>query len=650
MKKVFKYLIGIVALMGAFTACNIKENEESAAVGLNIKVFAPTKVVTGTPMTISGSGFTNVKEVVFPENVSVTSFKVVGDGMIRVTVPAGVADAGGEIIVRTADDQAVSRLPLTVGHPTITGYSKQPGESISGGEMLTIYGQDLEFITSVEMLDEDGNPVVIPDSQFYRKGTSTVIIIVPRKVYNGSFAGKVNMQDGKQFAMPELTYSPASEGGHWEIVKKPFWENEPDGPAVSWSSNYRFCLEGHDSNDECIAEFPQSIWDRMMSETFYLIVKATDPQIRVTNGWWDTNWKVGDVQPGNELLTDNEDGTFTLAINLSGDPDFVATLLDKHILFTGDRFTPVSLCFDEEEWVEGGGEGHWETVKTSLWKNDDPEGNGKVSWSSKYRFCLEGQDANNECIAEFPEDVWNTLKSGTFYVLVSPADPEKYQVRITNGWWDVQWLGKDNDIAPWANTELITDNEDGTFTIEVNFSDDADFLATLDQKHLLITGDGFTPLEIFTSEEVWVGGGGGGPKEVPFWTNDDPEGNGKVSWSGKYRFCLEGHDTNNECIAEFPEDVWNTLKSGTFYVLVSPADPEKYQVRITNGWWDVQWLGKDNDIAPWANTELITDNEDGTFTIEVNFSDDADFLATLDDKHLLITGDGFTPLKLFFIE
>ena len=478
--------------MGAFTACNIKENEESADLGLNIKVFAPTKVVTGTPMTISGSGFTNATTVVFPENVSVTSFQVVSDGMIRVTVPAGLSENGGQIVVRSANEEAVSSLPLTIGHPTISGYSKQPGESVSGGEMLTIYGKDLEFITSVEMLDADGNPVVIPDSQFYRKGTSTVIIIVPKKVFKGSFAGKVNTQDGKQFMMPELAYEPAAEGGHWEMVRKPFWENAPDGPAVSWSGTYRFALEGHDSAGECIAELPQSIWDRMMSEPFYLVVKAEDPQIRVTNGWWDTNWKAGDLQPGNELLEDNGDGTFTATIDLSGDPDFVATLLEKHILFTGDRFTPVSLCFDEEEWVAGGGSSG--PAEVLIWNNDDPAGNGSVAWSGVYRFS-SAEGTTGEEIYAIPMDVWEKMKTTVFYLQITP-NADWYNVRLTNGWWDVNWKG--GDIG--AGNELMIDNGDGTYYIGFDISDDADFLATIDQKHILFTGEGFTPLKLYFLE------------------------------------------------------------------------------------------------------------------------------------------------------
>ena len=127
------------------------------------------------------------------------------------------------------------------------------------------------------------------------------------------------------------------------------------------------------------------------------------------------------------------------------------------------------------------------------------------------------------------------------------------------------------------------------------------------------------------------------------------DGGPAVSWSGDYRFALEGHDGNNECIAEFPEDVWNKIKTGTFYLKYTAADPTQYQVRVTNGWWDVQWLGKDNDVAPWANAELITDNEDGTFTIVITLGDDP-LVETLDEKHLLLTGSGYTPVKLFFLE
>ena len=209
---------------------------------------------------------------------------------------------------------------------------------------------------------------------------------------------------------------------------------------------------------------------------------ATDPQIRVTNGWWDTQW-LSDFQPGNERLTDNGDGTWTLEINLSDADAFVATLLEKHILFTGDRYTPLEIYFKEEVWVDGGGEsGSNETV---FWENS---GAGAVSWNGTYRFALDGHDGNNECIAQFPQDVWDKIKTSTFYLVVEATDP---QIRVTNGWWDTQWK---SDFQP--GNELLTDNGDGTWTLEINIAGDP-LVDTIDEKHILFTGDRFTPVKLY---------------------------------------------------------------------------------------------------------------------------------------------------------
>ena len=630
MKKIFTYL-GLflsVVLIGALTSCNPREIDQATDLGLGIKVFFPTKVVAGQPMTINGSGLSEVREIVFPDGVSVTSFEHVGNDMIRVIAPSGIAASGGKLIVVSADDQAESKQDLTLGSTVISGFSKQDGEEINGAEQLTIFGKDLEFISRIELLDTDGNPLILEDEDFYRKGTSTVIFTVPKTtIFDGTFVGKVYTFDGKVFSLPELTYKPVEEeqGGHWETVETIIWEN-PGAGAVSWNGTYRFALEGHDGNSECIAEIPQDIWDKMMTETFYLDVEATDPQIRVTNGWWDSQW-LGDFQPGNERLTDNGDGTWTLEINFADAADYVATLEQKHILFTGDRYTPVKIFFAEEIWVDGGG--HWETVKTSVWKN---EGAGAVSWNGTYRFALEGHDGNSECIAEIPQDIWDKMMTETFYLDVEATDP---QIRVTNGWWDSQWLG---DFQP--GNERLTDNGDGTWTLEINFADAADYVATLEQKHILFTGDRYTPIEIYFAEEIWVDGGGDGPKQEVFWENP---GAGGVSWNGTYRFGLDGNDGNNECIATFPEDIWNKIKSGPFYIELTP-NADWFNVRVTNGWWDTSW--NVGDVG--ANNERMVDNGDGTFHIEINISDDADFLATVDQKHILFTGEGYTPNKLYF--
>ena len=636
MKKTLKYL-GIflpVILMGALTGCLRVEEDLSADIGLGIKVFAPTKVVTGQPMTINGSGFSDVREIVFPDGVTVTDFEIVSKDMIRVKAPAGISASGGNIIVRTADDQAESRVALTLGNTVVSGFSKNAGEEIEGGEQLTVYGTDLEFICRAELLDPDGNPLILSDADFYRKGTSSVVITIPNKVFEGTYVGKLYTFDGKEILLPELSYKPGSGGGHWETVKSIIWENDDPARhgAVSWNGTYRFALEGHDGNNEAIAELPQDLWNLIKTETFYVTIQGENPQIRVVTGWWNNQWPdANDIQPGNDLLTDNGDGTWTLTVNLKGSA--LADAIDvEHLLFTGDRYTVLDLYVNEDIWVDGGG--HSEIVDVPIWENDDPAGHGAVSWNGTYRFALEGHDGNNEAIAELPQDVWDKIKTETFYVKVSGENP---QIRVVTGWWNNQWPDA-NDIQP--GNDLLTDNGDGTWTLTVNLKGSA-LADAIDVEHLLFTGDRYTVLGLYFQEEIWVDGGGDSPKETVIWEGDGSAG--AVSWNGTYRFALEGHDGNNEAIAELPQDVWDMIKTKTFYVTVQGENP---QIRVVTGWWNNQWPDA-NDIQP--GNDLLTDNGDGTWTLQVNLEGSA-LADAIDVEHLLFTGDRYTPLKLYFRE
>ena len=620
MKHIINYLGALLAvvLIGAtFTACS-DEDAQSANVGLGIKTFFPTKVVTNQPMTINGSGFNGVTEIEFPGGKKVTDFEIVGNDMIRVNAPSGIAADGGKIIVRTADDEAESHMSLTLGHTYVTGYSKQPGEKATGGELIDVFGSDLEFINSVELLDADGVPQIIDHKEFYRKGTNKLTIRLPKKnIYEGTFVGILHTYDGQSILMPELAYEPGADEGHWETVKTIIWKNDGSLGEINWNGDYRFAPETNSTGEECYT-VPMDVWEKMKSETFYVTVKGANPQIRVTTGWWDSDWKVGDIQPGNELLADNGDGTWTLTVNISGDP-LVDIMDSHHLLFTGSGYTVEEIYFAEDVWIDGPG---MQEVKVPVWTNGGQL--GEINWNGDYRFAPETNSTGEECYT-VPTDVWERLKKETFYVTVKGANP---QIRVTTGWWDSDW--KVGDIQP--GNELLADNGDGTWTLTVNISGDP-LVDIMDSHHLLFTGSGYTVEEIYFIELV---AGGGGSNETVFWENS---GAGAVSWNGTYRFGLDGHDGNNECITTFPQDIWDKIKSSTFYLVVEATDP---QIRVTNGWWDTQWL---TDFQP--GNDLLTDNGDGTWTLEINISGDP-LVDTIDEKHILFTGDRFTPVKLYF--
>ena len=128
---------------------------------------------------------------------------------------------------------------------------------------------------------------------------------------------------------------------------------------------------------------------------------------------------------------------------------------------------------------------------TVIWKNTD---NREVSWNGIYRFGLDGRDGNNECIETFSQDVWNVIKNGTFYIKFRPTNSNfnEFNMRITTGHWQRTWRG--SDITSGNN--LIKNNGDGTYYIEINFSGD-EILNLLDAQHLLFTGSHYTPIELY---------------------------------------------------------------------------------------------------------------------------------------------------------
>ena len=573
MKNIFKFFgIFLTVLFGmTLTGCLSEDELQSADVGLHIKVFFPTKVVAGQPMTINGSGFSEATEIVFPEGVTVTDFQIVSNDMIRVNAPAGIAAEGGHIIVRTAEGDAESPLPLTLGNTVISGYSAEPGVVVDGGTQMTIYGTDLEFVSKIEMLDEDGNPAFIEDKVFNRKGTSTIIFTVPKKVFEGEFEGKVYTIDGKTFTMPMLTYKPTVDAGYWDTVETVLWENpDPQGVgSVSWSGQYRFGLEGTDGNNECITTFPAETWDIIKNGTFILkFAPAADAyQIRATTGWWSFDGDGAyDIHGGDERIVDNGDGTFSLTYTISEEPlkSGIYDLIDsQHLLFTGSGYTPLKIVITEEVWVPGGS---IEIVRTSIWKND-----GSVpaaSWSgSPYRFAPETNSTGEEVYA-VPTDVWEKMKTTPFKVDFA-ATGDWFQIRILDGWWSVG-NNDANDITP--NYEGLIKNDDGTFTIVLDLPSNPDLVAVLDEKHLLFAGDGFQILEMYWEEEIIVDGSK--PKEVVLWEGEAIA----EDWGNQPNILSDAGVELQEAGAK---------PGQTIYFYMEPIDPSQHwYLELVEGHWN----------------------------------------------------------------
>lgn len=597
MKNIFKFfgtILTVVLAAFSMTGCLAEDDLGTADVGLHVKVFFPTKVVKGQPMTINGGGFSNVTEIVFPgaeEGIVVTDFQIVNNGMIRVDAPAGISPEGGKILVRNeAGEQAESPLPLTLGNTEITGYTQFEGV-VSGGSQMEIFGTDLEFVNMVEMLDEDGNPVFIDDNLFNRKGTDKIIFTVPKKVFNGTFQGKVYTIDGKEFLMPEYTYEPGADDGYWETQKIMIWENDGTYGQIAWSSDYRFALEGTNGNgDAIVAEIPAATWAIMKDGTFYMTISGGDAyQIRVNTGWWSFDSDgVYDIHNGDERLVDNGDGTFTLAVTMSEEPlkSGIYDLVDvQHLLLTGSGYTIHNLYYTEDVWVPGGSV---EIVRTSIWKNDGSV--GAANWDGTYRYAKEGMDANSECVAEIPADVWEKMKTTPFNVQITPTG-DWWQVRILDGHWSIG-NAESNDITPNTPDKFV-DNGDGTFTFVVDlqaYPEEGDKLVTtIDEKHLLFSGSGFIINELYWEEEVLVPGGGGAPTEVVLWEGEAIA----TGWANQPNILTDGGIELQEVGAQ---------PGQTIYLYMEPIDSSKHwYLELVEGHWSgVTYLVV---CAPGADTQ-----------------------------------------------
>ncbi len=463
MKKVFKS-IGIflsVALMGAFSSCIPQADNDLADLGLGIKVFFPTKVVAGQPMTINGSGFMGVSEIVFPGDVTVTDFEIVSNDMIRVTAPAGIAADGGHLVVRTAEDAAESPLPLTLGRTNVSGFSAQAGEELEGGQQITVYGTDLEFINGFEILDPDGNPLLVPQEAFYRKGTSSVIITLPKKIFEGSYVAKLHTYDGRTFELPELSYKLPTDGGHWEKQEITIWDTET--VFADWSAT--------------LVIDPSNFADAKAGDIIRIYIKDKtsdyNPIFKHVDSW-------GDWAEFQSAKVD-EDGYFEAPIPAEA----LDELKQSGLRFQGIGFTVVKATLFQEVWVGGGG--HLEVQEVTVWDTETVFGD----WSATLVI-----DPSNFADAKAGDIIRVYIKDKT-----SDYNPIFKHV---DSWGD------------WAEFQSAKVDEDGYFEAPIP----AEALDELKQSGLRFQGLGFTVVKATVFMEVMVGGGDSAPTVQTIWDTE----------------------------------------------------------------------------------------------------------------------------------
>lgn len=213
---IYKAVILALALTAA--ACTPEMAEEKVE-GLALKSYMPTSVLAGAEMLITGNNLDEVVSVVFPDNVEVTDFELITNEQIRLVIPSGIAQEGGKLTLVSADRKVESKVAMRLARPAVL--SLDPGDEIKPGKVLTIKGEDMEYVTKVIFPGaKEGNVVTIESMDFLRKSPDNVKVTVPEGIYNGTAKIKVQTLEGKILESPEINIASGPSDEDWYIVCK----------------------------------------------------------------------------------------------------------------------------------------------------------------------------------------------------------------------------------------------------------------------------------------------------------------------------------------------------------------------------------------------------------------------------------------------
>ena len=143
------------------------------------------------------------------------------------------------------------------------------------------------------------------------------------------------------------------------VMKNTIWQNDGTHGVTNWNSEYRFGVVGEtDDGSPLLCRFPRDVWERMKSDWFYVVFRSVDDydpdritRIRITTGWWDGQWGAEDaVIADDHIVRMEQDGRYTLAVNLNFGGDVILANMDAHdLLFTGEKYIMDEIYLDVPE-------------------------------------------------------------------------------------------------------------------------------------------------------------------------------------------------------------------------------------------------------------------------------------------------------------
>jgi len=172
--QLFSYSALLLLILVA--ACNEYPEVDSVG-GSKSVIILPNPAEVGQAVTIAGSNFKSVTEVVFPGNVSVSAITHVGEYQINMVVPAGADN--GNITLKSSDGDIHVPEVFRVLKPAITSIVEKTGKTELGpNDVMIIRGKDLEPVVEVIF---PGN-LSVKSIDFIKKINEAIQVTVPRAI------------------------------------------------------------------------------------------------------------------------------------------------------------------------------------------------------------------------------------------------------------------------------------------------------------------------------------------------------------------------------------------------------------------------------------------------------------------------------------
>lgn len=195
----------LVTALG-FSGC---DNDDDNSVVL--EAFGPSPALRGGDIRFLGRNLDKVKEIILPDNISVTDITVVSTSEIKITLPQDVVP--GYVVLKTDNESFTTKTKLTLSEPiSIEKFYKKGTDGVTNvkaGDELVIEGDYLNLIREVIFMDNVAVSLEREDGEEYPRESLSVIVPL------GSQTGKISLSNGAEipiiiFSEEELTVETAS--------------------------------------------------------------------------------------------------------------------------------------------------------------------------------------------------------------------------------------------------------------------------------------------------------------------------------------------------------------------------------------------------------------------------------------------------------